>query len=47
MVALLNDARYQIGKGPLGFLNPFLYQAYEALGITGATQLLKGWTSRV
>jgi subtilase family serine protease len=26
IVTLLNDARYQAGKGPLGFLNPFLYQ---------------------
>jgi tripeptidyl-peptidase-1 len=27
IVTLLNDARYQAGKGPLGFLNPWLYQA--------------------
>ncbi len=31
VVTLLNDARYQAGKGPLGFLNPFLYQVPHAM----------------
>lgn len=25
IVSLLNDARLQVGKSPLGFLNPFIY----------------------
>jgi tripeptidyl-peptidase I len=41
LVTLLNDARIEKGKPPMGFLNPFLYQAAAAtmsLGTTGATQ---------
>lgn len=30
MVSLLNDARAQAGKGPMGFLNPFLYKNADA-----------------
>ena len=30
MVALLNEARIQHGKPPMGFLNPFLYQNADA-----------------
>ena len=30
MVALLNEARMQHGKAPMGFLNPFLYQNADA-----------------
>ena len=26
MIALLNDARLEAGKSPLGFLNPFIYK---------------------
>jgi len=35
-IALLNDARMRIGKGPLGFLNPWLYAA-GFLGLTDIT----------
>jgi len=37
IVSLLNDARYQAGKKPLGFINPWLYQ----LGKVG-TDILQG-----
>ncbi len=30
IIALLNDARLMAGQPPLGFLNPFLYQAYAS-----------------
>ena len=30
VIALINDARARVGKGPLGFLNPFLYAHPEA-----------------
>lgn len=26
IIALLNDARFQAGKGPLGFINPLIYE---------------------
>ena len=29
LIALLNDARTQAGKTPLGFLNPMLYKMYS------------------
>jgi len=32
VIALLNDARAQHGKKPLGFLNPLLYKMYSACG---------------
>lgn len=35
-IALLNDARFRAGKGPLGFLNPWLYAA-GFLGLTDIT----------
>jgi tripeptidyl-peptidase-1 len=37
ILALLNDARFRAGKGPLGFINPLLYSiGYTALNdITG------------
>ncbi|RFU34731.1 hypothetical protein B7463_g1646, partial [Scytalidium lignicola] len=31
VVTLLNEARLQVGKGPIGFLNPVLYQHPEVL----------------
>lgn len=29
LIALLNDARFQLGKSQLGFLNPVLYKMYS------------------
>lgn len=29
LIALLNDARAQLNKQPLGFLNPMLYKMYD------------------
>lgn len=37
MIGLINDARVQAGKKPLGFLNPFLYQNADAF-----TDITKG-----
>jgi tripeptidyl-peptidase I len=37
-IALLNDARFRAGKGPLGFLNPWLY----AVGFLGLTDITAG-----
>ena len=38
IIGLLNDARFQAGKGPLGFLNPWLY----TLGLPGLTDVTGG-----
>jgi tripeptidyl-peptidase I len=32
MLALLNDARFNVGKGPLGPVNPALYDMYAKYG---------------
>ena len=37
MVSLLNEARIQAGKPPMGFLNPFIYQNQDAF-----TDIVKG-----
>ena len=37
MVSLLNEARIQAGKSPMGFLNPFIYQNQDAF-----TDIVKG-----
>ncbi|EIW73981.1 subtilisin-like protein [Coniophora puteana RWD-64-598 SS2] len=38
IIALLNDARAQAGKGPLGFLNPWLYST----GFAGLNDITEG-----
>jgi tripeptidyl-peptidase-1 len=40
-VALLNDARFKAGKGPLGFLNPMLY----SIGFEGLNDITSGHNS--
>ena len=37
VVALLNDARLNLGMAPLGFLNPFLYSAAGTAALTDIT----------
>ena len=37
VVALLNDARLNLGMAPLGFLNPFLYSATGTAALTDIT----------
>jgi tripeptidyl-peptidase-1 len=53
VVTLLNEARLQAGKGPIGFLNPILYQHPEVLnditaghnagGGTAGFTAVEGW----
>ncbi len=38
ILALLNDARFRVGKGPLGFINPWLY----AIGWTALNDITGG-----
>jgi tripeptidyl-peptidase-1 len=38
IIALLNDARFRVGKGPLGFINPLLY----AIGFTALNDITGG-----
>jgi tripeptidyl-peptidase-1 len=40
IIALLNDARLQAGKGPLGFINPLIYE----YGLTAFNDITKGAT---
>lgn len=38
ILALLNDARFRVGKGPLGFINPLFY----AIGSPALTDITSG-----
>lgn len=38
IIGLLNDARFRVGKGPLGFINPWLY----AIGFTSLNDITGG-----
>lgn len=38
ILALLNDARFRVGKGPLGFINPWLY----SIGWTALNDITNG-----
>jgi tripeptidyl-peptidase-1 len=38
ILALLNDARFRVGKGPLGFINPWLY----SIGWTALNDITAG-----
>ena len=44
IVTLLNEARIAVGKGPLGFLNPMLYQNPDAFNDITAGSNWGCWT---